>query len=80
MRSPLSLRYTKPRKWWFTSKWKPMKLLAGLVLTATLACAQETKTPEYKTRSDLVFLPTLVHKPNGDVVYGLEAGSVRGRG
>jgi hypothetical protein len=49
-----------------------MKLLAGLVLTATLACAQETKTPEYKTRSDLVFLPTLVHKPNGDVVYGLK--------
>jgi VWFA-related protein len=49
-----------------------MKLLAGLVLAAMVACAQETKTPEYKTRSDLVFLPTLVHKANGDVVYGLK--------
>jgi len=49
-----------------------MKLLAALALPAMLACAQEPKTPEYKTHSDLVFLPTVVHKQNGDVIYGLK--------
>ncbi len=49
-----------------------MKTLAALALTAILACAQEPKKPEYATHSDLVFLPTLVHKQNGDVIYGLK--------
>lgn len=49
-----------------------MKLLVVLAWTAFLAGAQEPKKPDYKTHSDLVYLPTLVHNRNGDVIYGLK--------
>lgn len=54
------------------SKWKLMRLAAALFLLANCAIAQESTDSKFKTHSDLVFLPTLVQKPGGEVIYGLK--------